>query len=203
MRPYRREEHRSSCRYGLQSLFRFQTPERFGEFANAPLHVRVQYSPADSTITVSLSVADQVFVSVHNGGEPIPPDQLKSIFKPLSRGTDSGATPPSANLGLGLFTHKIITAHGGNLAVVLAPVIVESLPLPQQHAVGLESARQTIRFDCAGGNARFAGTTVGVTAIGLVLTSGSITSKVGEIINHHSWNRRRPIRFGDFCKSAG
>jgi signal transduction histidine kinase len=78
----------------------------------------LQYSPADSTISVRIvGEADQVLVSVHNDGEPIPPDEQRSIFKSLTRGTDAGSTR-SANLGLGLFiTHKIVTAHGGTISV--------------------------------------------------------------------------------------
>ena len=92
---------------------------RLGQVFSNLIGNALQYSPADSTITVSIvGGADQVFVSVHNGGEPIPPEQLKSIFKPLSRGIDNGANTRSANLGLGLFiTHKIITAHGGTVSV--------------------------------------------------------------------------------------
>jgi signal transduction histidine kinase len=76
----------------------------------------LQYSPADSTITIRIvGEADQVSVSVHNDGEPIPPDEQKSIFKPLTRGAGA-ANERSAKLGLGLFiTQKIVAAHGGDI----------------------------------------------------------------------------------------
>jgi signal transduction histidine kinase len=79
----------------------------------------LQYSAPRSTIAVRIvGEAEQVLVSVHNDGEPIPPDEQRSIFKALTRGADGGASTHSANLGLGLFiTHKIVTAHGGTISV--------------------------------------------------------------------------------------
>jgi signal transduction histidine kinase len=92
---------------------------RLGQVFSNLIGNALQYGPAHSTIAVRVvGEADQVLVSVHNEGEPIPPDQLKSIFKPLTRGNDGGSNTRSTNLGLGLFiTHKIVTAHGGTISV--------------------------------------------------------------------------------------
>ncbi|MFL5304366.1 MAG: ATP-binding protein [Polyangia bacterium] len=50
-----------------------------------------------------------VNVSVHNRGEPIPPDRVASVFEPFQRGTQTGN-----GLGLGLFiVREIVDAHGG------------------------------------------------------------------------------------------
>ena len=96
---------------------------RLGQVFSNLIGNALQYSPADSPIAVRIvGRAEEVAVSVHNGGKPIPPDELKSIFKPLTRGVDGGATTRSANLGLGLFiTNKIVTAHGGTIAADSTP----------------------------------------------------------------------------------
>ena len=98
---------------------------RLGQVFSNLIGNALQYSPADSPIAVRIEGrADEVTVSVHNGGKPIPPDELKSIFKPLTRGADGGSTTRSANLGLGLFiTNKIVTAHGGTIAAESAPQV--------------------------------------------------------------------------------
>jgi signal transduction histidine kinase len=82
----------------------------------------VQYSPQGTDVFVT--VADhqnEVLISVHNDGNPIPPENLKRIFDSMTRGTGTGAGPQSetaTNLGLGLFiTKKIVTAHGGDISV--------------------------------------------------------------------------------------
>jgi signal transduction histidine kinase len=58
-----------------------------------------------------------VVLSVHNGGEPIPPHLLPVLFEPFKRGT-----PPSSNgvkgIGLGLYiVEQIVRAHGGRVEV--------------------------------------------------------------------------------------
>ncbi|MET4044890.1 signal transduction histidine kinase [Bradyrhizobium sp. RT6a] len=92
---------------------------RLGQVFSNLIGNALQYSAPRSTIAMKIvGEVEQVLVSVHNDGEPIPPDQQKSIFNPLTRGTDGGASTHSANLGLGLFiTHKIVSAHGGTITV--------------------------------------------------------------------------------------
>jgi signal transduction histidine kinase len=92
---------------------------RLGQVLSNLIGNALQYSAPGSTIAVRIvGEAEQVLVSVHNDGEPIPADEQRSIFKALMRGTDGGASTNSANLGLGLFiTHKIVTAHGGTISV--------------------------------------------------------------------------------------
>ena len=95
---------------------------RLGQMFSNLIGNALQYGIAGSPVTVRIvGEAAQVLVSVHNYGEPIPLAEQKSIFKPLTRGTDRDNTR-STNLGLGLFiTHKIITAHGGTISVHSAP----------------------------------------------------------------------------------
>lgn len=93
---------------------------RMGQVFSNLIGNALQYSPEDSAITVTIAdQGEEVLISVHNEGDPIPPDRQKTIFKSLTRGTDGGSQGVgSVNLGLGLFiAHKIITAHGGTLSV--------------------------------------------------------------------------------------
>jgi signal transduction histidine kinase len=60
---------------------------------------------------------DAVILAVHNGGAPIPPDLMPSIFEPLTRGGghDGGVRH---SIGLGLFIARaIVSAHGGEIGV--------------------------------------------------------------------------------------
>ncbi len=93
---------------------------RMGQVFSNLIGNALQYSPDGSAVTVTVSgQEDRVLISVHNSGDPIPLDTQKTIFKSLTRGFDSSSQGAgSTNLGLGLFiAHKIVTAHGGTLAV--------------------------------------------------------------------------------------
>lgn len=58
-----------------------------------------------------------VVLSVHNDGEPIPPDVLPVLFEPFRRGDSS----PNG-LGLGLYiVREVIRRHGGSIDVVSSP----------------------------------------------------------------------------------
>jgi signal transduction histidine kinase len=76
-------------------------------FHGTPINVTVQGEP------------DDIILSVHNEGIPIPPDRIGGIFTALTRDTeiDSGETTGSMHLGLGLYiTREIVAAHGGKIA---------------------------------------------------------------------------------------
>ena len=63
--------------------------------------------------------ADHVVVTVHNKGNPIPPDRLQDIFNPFKQ-LDLGSTRPkdARSIGLGLYIVKaIVTAHEGTIDV--------------------------------------------------------------------------------------
>ena len=70
---------------------------------------------AEAPVTlVASEEGDRVRLTVHNHGEPIPPQARATLFEPLSRGTSEGPR----NLGLGLFIARaIVTAHGGEIGV--------------------------------------------------------------------------------------
>lgn len=67
------------------------------------------------TWQVDASATEQVCISIHNGGEPIPTDVLPKLTQPFCS-TKSGGT------GLGLaITKRIVQAHGGTLAIQSTP----------------------------------------------------------------------------------
>jgi len=65
---------------------------------------------------------NDVSLSVHNHGVPIPKEAIGGIFEALVRaGTDDGDYPNSPNIGLGLYiTKEIVSAHGGTIRVTSA-----------------------------------------------------------------------------------
>lgn len=92
---------------------------RIGQIFSNLLGNAIQYSFKDTPIIVTItSAADTVMISFYNDGKPIPPDKIKTIFNPLSRGSDRENQFILPNLGLGLFiTDEIVVAHGGTISV--------------------------------------------------------------------------------------
>jgi len=80
----------------------------------------IQYGFKDSIIgiTVKCDVED-IVISVHNKGMPIPPEKMANLFDALSRAViDTGDHPGAVNLGLGLYiTKEIVVSHGGTIDV--------------------------------------------------------------------------------------
>ena len=76
----------------------------------------VSHGAQDQPIVVRAAIENEKLVlSVTNGGDPIPPDDLPKIFLPYWRPAHS---KPGGGLGLGLYIcAEIITAHGGSLEV--------------------------------------------------------------------------------------
>lgn len=75
------------------------------------------YGASNEPITiVSLMSPSLCEVSVHNRGEPIPAELIRTIFEPLRRG--DGAIGGEHSIGLGLFiVQAIARAHGGDASV--------------------------------------------------------------------------------------
>lgn len=75
----------------------------------------INYSYSDTTLILSLSVDEQIQISLSNQGPTIPPEKIERIFEPFyrmdtARGTSSGGT------GLGLpIAKEIIGAFDGTL----------------------------------------------------------------------------------------
>lgn len=77
------------------------------------------YGRPDTEVTVDVRAgAAGAVLSVHNFGDPIPPELHASIFEPLRQG--GGQQGGGArNIGLGLYiVSKIVEAHGGRIDVV-------------------------------------------------------------------------------------
>lgn len=76
----------------------------------------LEYSPRRSIVRVAARAeGNRLVVTVRNTGEPIPPDELRTIFDPFVRGGSSSGTRGS---GLGLFiARKVVEAHGGTIRV--------------------------------------------------------------------------------------
>jgi signal transduction histidine kinase len=79
----------------------------------------IQHGRTDSTIeVVAKGKPEEVLISVHNYGMPIPSTALLKIFEPMFQGGPEAVSLPNApnSLGLGLFIVKeIATAHGGQV----------------------------------------------------------------------------------------
>ncbi len=87
------------------------------------------------TWKVKLGDQQQVLITVHNGGEPIPPEILPKLTQPFF-------TTKSSGNGLGLaITKRIIEAHQGTLQITSSrqsgTLVIVTLPrFPQTEAVG-------------------------------------------------------------------
>jgi len=65
------------------------------------------------TQVVSNLIGDSVTLAVHNGGPPIPPEVLPSVFEPLACGHEETG---GRSIGLGLFIARaIVSAHRGDI----------------------------------------------------------------------------------------
>ncbi|MDL5364556.1 HAMP domain-containing sensor histidine kinase [Xanthomonas sp. NCPPB 2654] len=82
----------------------------------------LKYGSRDQPISIVVNGerADEVSLSVHNEGPPIPAEMLDSLFEPLTTTAEADGAPQvaGANLGLGLYiVDRIVRAHGGRIDV--------------------------------------------------------------------------------------
>lgn len=74
---------------------------------------------AGITVILEGRGADEVTVTVQNGGPLVPADLLPVIFDPFRRGRDSDDLPRSKGIGLGLYiARETVVAHGGEIDVL-------------------------------------------------------------------------------------
>jgi sigma-B regulation protein RsbU (phosphoserine phosphatase) len=87
---------------------------RIGQLVSNLLGNALTHGAKDRPVTLDARTKDGTFeLSVANGGEPIPADNLASLFRPFSRG-EGGASQPGLGLGLHIAS-EIAKAHGGTL----------------------------------------------------------------------------------------
>jgi signal transduction histidine kinase len=93
---------------------------RIGQILSNLIGNAIQYSFKDSSIDIVVKgTLEEVILSVHNEGVPVPAEKMKTIFDALSRAvTDQGDHPGAVNLGRGLYiTNDIVASHGGTIDV--------------------------------------------------------------------------------------
>ena len=96
---------------------------RMGQLLSNLLANALLYGAPESDVAVRMwGTPGEVFFSVHNDGDPIPPAEQHRIFQPLERGLqhrDERSGPQANGLGLGLYIcREIVRSHGGTLQVV-------------------------------------------------------------------------------------
>ncbi|KQS90423.1 MULTISPECIES: GAF domain-containing sensor histidine kinase [unclassified Rhizobium] len=93
---------------------------RIGQLLSNLLANALTHGDPEGPIQVVSSVVEDRFeLSVANGGEPIPEQVVKDMFKPFVRAADSSS---AQGLGLGLYiSSEIAKAHKGKLQVVSPP----------------------------------------------------------------------------------
>ncbi len=87
-------------------------PERVTQLIDNLVTNAIRYGTGRVTIRLSRE-ADRVVIAVHNGGPPIAPSKLDTLFDPYRRATSS-----RGGVGLGLYiVDQIARAHGGTVHV--------------------------------------------------------------------------------------
>jgi signal transduction histidine kinase len=83
----------------------------------------IQYGPETDPVNITVTGEEKEIVwTIHNKGEVIAPEKLKTIFDPAKRfalrPAQERALAQTQNLGLGLYiTREIISAHGGRISI--------------------------------------------------------------------------------------
>lgn len=96
--------------------------ERISQALSNLVSNAVQHGSAGATISVEVvGDGDDVTISIHNDGAPIPADRVNGIFHPMKsrdRVMDPAPGGPQASLGLGLYiAQQIVQAHRGSITV--------------------------------------------------------------------------------------
>jgi signal transduction histidine kinase len=97
----------------------------------------VEHGAGEVTLSISGQEPDELVFTVQNGGAPIPPEHLPSIFEPFHK-VDQGP----GGLGLGLFiVREIVRAHDGTIeAASTSEGTRFTIRLPRHSATGIGSA---------------------------------------------------------------
>ncbi|NMO20592.1 GAF domain-containing protein [Pyxidicoccus fallax] len=94
-------------------------PDRIAQVLTNLLGNALTYSPAEAPVKVSARVdGEAAFLSIYNGGAPIPQELLPRLFEPMTRGALKEGQS-SRSIGLGLYiVRDIVRGHGGSVDVV-------------------------------------------------------------------------------------
>ena len=105
-----------SCRDGLIG---FWDPDRIKQLLANLISNALEYGdPRYPVVVMANARGDDVLISVHNMGNPIPPERHRAIFDPLMRGNEPEPRVPRKGMGLGLYiVQEIALAHGGDVSV--------------------------------------------------------------------------------------
>jgi signal transduction histidine kinase len=89
-------------------------PSRIAQMFSNLVSNAMTHGASDAPVRVDVqTVPNMLEISVANSGHQIPPERLKLLFQPYTRG---GAEPHEKGLGLGLYiASEIAKAHGGTL----------------------------------------------------------------------------------------
>ncbi len=92
-------------------------PDRLTQMLGNLVSNATAYGDADFPVVVTSTIEENIFlISVHNQGEPIPAEQLPTLFDAMTRGAE--ADGEATSVGLGLFiVREIVHAHGGVISV--------------------------------------------------------------------------------------
>jgi PAS domain S-box-containing protein len=79
----------------------------------------LQHTTEDTPVSVrTRAEGGDVVLEVHNGGPPIPPEDMPRLFEPFQRGQNK-RPDGGRSMGLGLhITYHLVQAHGGSVHVV-------------------------------------------------------------------------------------
>jgi signal transduction histidine kinase len=92
-------------------------PVRISQLLTNLLGNAVQHGSSEKPVDVILNGDEnEVSITVHNEGTPIPANELQRIFEPMVRGSREQATPSSIGLGL-YIAREVVRAHGGRIKV--------------------------------------------------------------------------------------
>jgi signal transduction histidine kinase len=89
--------------------------DRLAQVVSNLLGNAIQHGAGTPVTLVVKEEDDAITLAVQNGGTPIPPDALPTIFEPLASAPAEGAAR-RRSIGLGLFIARaIVAAHGGDI----------------------------------------------------------------------------------------
>lgn len=94
-------------------------PTRLRQLVSNLLANAIQHGAPNLPITITVhSSGEDVTLSVHNQGKPIPPDAVGTLFDPMVRAGGDDKPRPHGSIGLGLYIcRQIVLAHKGKIDV--------------------------------------------------------------------------------------